>query len=612
VLTIKDKSKEHLNDVPLNQQLEPLAGSNVEQLLDSKIVIAGAQAADLEFMKTMLQISGFSNLLCCYNSDDVMECLRHGILGEICDIDLLVIDSNLTDVSVHDLRIIMDEFDEWRLIPIISLTQESQWDHAQLITDLGHSVTSLFYHPLTAESFPPAVMTALAVKRERDAAYQHRIHLEDELAKLKVMEARLQFLVGHDDLTGLLNRRQLESVLDLKLTQIRNFHTSAALFYVDVDRFKVLNDAIGHQAGDALLVQLSDELRSFFSVKDTLVRIGSDEFAILVENVDSEQAVDTADKLCEQFDGYVFEHHSHNYHLSVSIGVKFFNHTDTLTSGDVLAHANQACFTAKIRGRNCVNLYSPQDTEMITLRHNVEWAPRIRAALQLQNFILVYQPIHSVETGKVSHYECLIRMKVDNAIYYPDDFIPVAETMGLIHQIDLWVVNHAFDLIASIPEPVALTINLSGNIFLDRNLYPLIERKLEETAVDPKRIIFEITETAAISNYEKTKEMVIKLKALGFSFALDDFGAGFNAYNYLKQFPVDILKIDGSFITNLLNDSVDQLLVKSMVDIAHDLGKKTVAEYVEDESTMAMLMGYGVDYIQGYYIGMPQDQLPTS
>jgi diguanylate cyclase (GGDEF)-like protein len=603
---------EHLINVPLSQQSEPITGSNVDELLDSKIIIAGAKASDIEFMKTMLQISGFSNLIASYDANGVMECLRQGILGGTCDIDLLVIDTNLTDLSVHELRIIMDEFDEWRLIPIISLSQESQWDHAQLITDLGHSVTTLFYHPLTAESFPPAVMTSLAVKKERDTAYQHRIMLEDELAKLKVMEARLQFLVGHDDLTGLLNRRQLETVLDFKLTQIRNFRTSAALLYVDVDRFKVLNDAVGHQAGDALLVQISDELRSYFSVKDTLVRIGSDEFAILVENVTSEEAVELADRLRDFFDGYVFEHHTHNYHLSVSIGVKVVTHTDTAKSGDVLAHANQACYTAKIRGRNSVNLYSPEDTEMTTLRHNVEWAQRIRTALQQENFILVYQPIYSVAMSKISHYECLIRMKVDDTLYFPDDFIPVAETMGLIHQIDLWVVHHAFDLIATLPDTISLTINLSGNIFLDRNLYPLIEKKLLESAVNPKRIIFEITETSAISNFEKTKEMVVKLRELGCSFALDDFGAGFNAYNYLKQFPVDIVKIDGSFITNLLKDSVDKLLVKSMVDIAHNLGKKTVAEFVEDQATMDLLISYGVDYIQGYLVGVPKDTLPQA
>jgi len=607
VAELNEKSMEYLINIPPKQQNDPIIGSDVDVLLDSKIIIAGAKESDVEFMKTMLQISGFSNLTPRYDSEGVMKCLRHGIVNDVCDIDLLVIDSNLPGISVRELRIIMDDFDEWRLIPIISLTQESQWDHAQLISDLGNSVTSLFYHPLTAESFPPAVMTALAVKKERDLAYQQRSKLEDELDKLRVMESRLQFSVGHDDLTGLLNRRELENVLELTLTQVRNFNTTAALFYMDVDRFKVLNDAIGHQAGDELLVQISNELRRFFRASDTLVRIGSDEFAILVENIDSNSAVETAERLREFFDDYIFEQHSYHYHLSVSIGIKNINNSDLLSVGDVLAQANQACYTAKKRGRNAVNLYSSKDREMQTLRHNVEWTPRIRTALQQENFLLVYQPIYAVKTDNISHYECLIRMRTDDTLYYPDDFIPVAETMGLIHQIDLWVVNHAFNLLETLPNDISLTINLSSNIFLDTKLYPLVENRLIETGIAPHRIIFEITETAAMSNLDQTKEMVLKLRELGCHFALDDFGSGFNSYSYLKQFPVDILKIDGTFVTNLCNDSVDQLLVKSMIDIAHDLGKKTVAEFVEDEATKELLVSYGVDYIQGYLIGKPQE-----
>lgn len=603
---------EHVINVPSEQQgRDPLVGSDVDALLDSKIVIAGARESDVEFMKTMLQISGFSNISSRFDGDGVMECLRNGIYEDSCDIDLLIIDSNLTDLSVRELRLIMDDFDEWRLIPIISLTQESQWDHAQLITDLGHSVTSLFYHPLTAESFPPAVMTALAVKKERDVTYQKQIQLEDELAKLKVMEARLQFSVGHDDLTGLLNRRHLEQVLELTLTNARNFNSTAAIFYLDVDRFKVLNDAEGHEAGDSLLVQLSNELRGYFSVNDTLVRVGSDEFVILVDDIDDKKAIDVAEQLRVLFDGYVFEYRSHEYHISVSIGIKIID-TEVLTSGDALAQANQACYTAKKRGRNRVHLYCPQDTEMHTLRQNVEWAPRIRSALQQERFLLEYQPIHSIATGEISHYECLIRMQGDdNILYYPNDFIPVAETMGLIHHIDLWVVNHVFELIQTLPEHISLTLNLSGNIFLDQNLFPLVERKLYETGIDPHRVIFEITETAAISNFDQTKEMVTRLRSLGCNFALDDFGAGFNSYSYLKQLPVDILKIDGSFITGLESDPVDQLLVKSMIDIAHGLGKKTVAEFVERQSTMDLLEEYGIDYIQGYLVGKPQRTLKS-
>ena len=599
------------DEFAIEQQVAPITAADVADLLDSKIVIAGANISDVAFMETMLKINGFSDITSVHDGEGVIANLRQGIRDDICDVDLIVLDDNLADMNANDLRLIMDQFDEWRLIPIIALTKESQWDHAQLLTDLGHGVTSLHYRPLTAESFPPAVTTALAVKKERDIVSQRQSKLEDELATLKVMEARLQFSVTHDDLTGLSNRRRLEQAIELSLTQTLNFNNSSALFYIDLDSFKVLNDAEGHEAGDALLIQVANSLRSYFSIDDTLVRIGSDEYAVLVDDIDEGSAMDHAEGLRALFDGYNFESNERSYHLSVSIGVKLIEGKKASSAGEVLSHANQACFTAKQRGRNRVHLFSLDDREMHALHHNVKWAPRIRAALKQENFLLEFQPIHSLESETVTHYECLIRMRgEDGSLYYPDDFIPVAEAMGLIHQIDLWVVNHALDLMSMMASDISMTINLSGNIFLDQNLFPLVEKKLAQTGIDPYRIVFEITETSAISNFEQTKAMVERLRSLGCRFALDDFGAGFNSYSYLKHFPVDILKIDGGFITNLINDSVDQLLVKSMIDIAHSLGKKTVAEFVENETTMNLLKSYGVDFVQGYLIGKPQAYLP--
>jgi EAL domain-containing protein (putative c-di-GMP-specific phosphodiesterase class I) len=247
---------------------------------------------------------------------------------------------------------------------------------------------------------------------------------------------------------------------------------------------------------------------------------------------------------------------------------------------------------------------------MHTLRHSVEWAPRIRAALKEGLFLLEFQPIYSLESEQVSHYECLIRMRGDgNVIFYPKEFIPVAEAMGLIHQIDFWVVAKVFELIVNMPENLSFAINLSGNVFLDENLYKLVRDKLSQTKIDPNRIVFEITETYAISNFEQTRRMVSDLRSLGCRFALDDFGAGFNSYSYLKHFPVDILKIDGGFITDLDNDPVDQQLVKSMIDIAHSLGKKTVAEFVERRSTLELLKSYGVDMVQGFLVGKPNAKI---
>lgn len=592
---------------------DPTSVDAVTDLLDAKIIIGGAELAETAFTKTLLEVSGFSHIQTATSLEGVMHLLRQGIADEVCDIDLLILDKNLADLNLQDLRLVMDQFDEWRLIPIISLCKESQWDHAQVLTDLGHGVTSMLYHPLTAESLPPAIMTALAVKRERDTTYRQQLDLEDELANLKVMEARLQFSVSHDDLTGLANRRRLEQALELSLTQVRNFMSTSALFYIDLDSFKVLNDAEGHEAGDTLLVQVANSLRRYFRVNDTLVRIGSDEFAVLVDNTDKKTATEQAEGLRNLFDGYSFEHHGHHYHLSASIGIKLIQRQDATTIGEVLSHANQACYTAKKRGRNRVHIYSPEDQEMHTLRHSVEWAPRIRAALKEENFLLEFQPIFALDTGAITHYECLIRMRDEAGVmYYPKEFIPVAEAMGLIHQIDFWVVAKAFDLICSMPKELSFAINLSGNVFLDENLYRLVQDKLKQTQIEPSRIVFEITETSAISNFEQTKRMVTNLRSLGCRFALDDFGAGFNSYSYLKHFPVDILKIDGGFITDLDNDPVDQLLVKSMIDIAHSLGKKTVAEFVERESTLALLRGYGVDFVQGYLVGKPQPNIPNN
>ncbi|HIM39226.1 MAG TPA: EAL domain-containing protein [Methylophaga aminisulfidivorans] len=598
-----------MREIALDQKSDlPASIASVTELLDAKIIIGGRHPAETAFTKTLLEISGFKRIQSATDTDGVMLLLRQSIQNDLSDIDLLILDNDLPRISTKDIRMVMDQFDEWRLIPIISLCRQSIWDHAQLLTDLGYGVTSLLYHPMTAESLPPAIMTALAIKRERDKTFKRQTELEDELANLKVMEARLQFSVNHDDLTGLANRRRLENALDMTLSQVRNFMSVSALFYIDLDSFKVLNDAEGHEAGDTLLVQVANSLRRYFNINDILVRIGSDEFAVLVNNTDKETAIKLAEDLRNLFDGYDFEHH---YHLSASIGLKVIDADNATTVGEVLSHSNQACYTAKTRGRNRVHLYSPDDREMHTLRHSVEWAPRIRAALKEGLFLLEFQPIYSLESEQVSHYECLIRMRGDgNVIFYPKEFIPVAEAMGLIHQIDFWVVAKVFELIVNMPENLSFAINLSGNVFLDENLYKLVRDKLSQTKIDPNRIVFEITETYAISNFEQTRRMVSDLRSLGCRFALDDFGAGFNSYSYLKHFPVDILKIDGGFITDLDNDPVDQQLVKSMIDIAHSLGKKTVAEFVERRSTLELLKSYGVDMVQGFLVGKPNAKIP--
>jgi EAL domain-containing protein (putative c-di-GMP-specific phosphodiesterase class I) len=239
--------------------------------------------------------------------------------------------------------------------------------------------------------------------------------------------------------------------------------------------------------------------------------------------------------------------------------------------------------------------------------------PLIRTALLEKNFFLVFQPVVDLTSGAVTHYEALIRMRgSNNEVISPNEFIPVAERMGFIHGIDLWVVENAIDFLADIPSNISLSINLSSVAFQDEALLPAIKEKLEITWVDAKRITFEITETAAVDNFEQTREMIARIRALGCKFALDDFGAGFCSFNYLKTFPVDYVKIDGQFIQNLVNDETDQVLVKSMAEIATRLGKKTIAEFVETAGTVRILKEIGVHMGQGYIFGRPQIELLSS
>jgi EAL domain-containing protein (putative c-di-GMP-specific phosphodiesterase class I) len=279
----------------------------------------------------------------------------------------------------------------------------------------------------------------------------------------------------------------------------------------------------------------------------------------------------------------------------------------------LIAEAHQACYAAKANGRNMVQLYNDKDTEACTRRSDILWVPLIREALMENRFFLVFQPVVRVKDGAITHYEVLIRMRGKRSdIFSPGEFIPVAERMGLIHHIDLWVVDKSIDFLASLPEHqshVSLTINLSGVAFQDQSLLPLIKQKLEMTWISASRLAFEITETATVANYQQTREMIARIRALGCHFALDDFGAGFSSFDYIKKFPVDYLKIDGQFIKNLLHDETDQVLVKAMIDIARKLGKRTIAEFVENPKVLSLLKTLGIDYVQGYLIGKPEPHL---
>lgn len=280
---------------------------------------------------------------------------------------------------------------------------------------------------------------------------------------------------------------------------------------------------------------------------------------------------------------------------------------------ELISRARHACNMAKDNGRNLVWEYNEQDSSVRERRRDIYWVPLIKKALLNDSFFLVFQPIVNLFSGEVSHYEVLIRMRGDdNEVISPVEFIPVAERMGLIHSIDLWVVESAITFLAKLPTEksnISLSINLSSVAFQDASLLPTIKEKLELTWVDAKRIAFEITETAAVGNFEKTRDMITKIRALGCKFSLDDFGAGFCSFNYLKTFPVDYVKIDAQFIRDLINNPTDQILVKSMTELVANLGKKTIAEYVDTPEAIEKLREIGVNLGQGYIFGKPEMHL---
>lgn len=560
-------------------------------------------------MQTILAEGHFHNIHTVENFQKLQEYLRD-CESENKAIELVIISDNLQDIDVIEAcqKLCQGETNNLAVVPVLTSANDAQVEEC-----FEAGALDVLLSPVTASDLIPRIKLTLNLHYERGLRFIREDAWETELSERKVMEARLKHLVAHDDLTGLANRRRLEQALELAVIRARNFHRINALLYLDLDQFKVINDAEGHDVGDRMLIEVANKLRSYVKPGQLVARIGSDEFAILLEHVTESDAMDFAELLRKSLSESQFHSGAATYHVGVSIGLVLNTPEEDVNVSQLLARADQACYVAKTQGRNTVYKFSGEDAGLRELRSDARWVPVLRQALADDKFFMVFQPVMNLRDGTVNHFEALIRMRGEGGeIYAPVDFIPVAERMGLIQQIDLWVVEHVLDFMAALPPEhadVCISINLSGHAFQGNNLLPLIKQKLEMTWVSASRLTFEITETAAITNFSETRDMVAKLRAIGCRFALDDFGSGFCSFSYIKNYPVDMLKIDGSFIVNLINDETDQLLVKSMIEVAHSLGKKVVAEYVENRQILEKLRELGADYVQGHYIGMPEIDL---
>lgn len=424
-----------------------------------------------------------------------------------------------------------------------------------------------------------------------------------DISERKRISERMQYLATHDPLTDIPNRYLLEEGLKRAIIKAKR-GKKATLLFIDVDNFKLINDTYGHSVGDQVLISLGGFLKERVGEEGFLARLGGDEFAILLEEVDDQEAEALAEELRSSVDETeVLIAKELTINMSISIGIVMID--GTLETQKLLSHADVALFSAKEWGRNRVVFVQPEDDSLNKLLDINEMLRQLKNALREERFILYFQPVCDIETGKTTHYEALIRMiGKDGEVITPNHFIPVAERFGLMAQIDKWVIQTAVIKMKRYPE-LSLFINLSGTSLGDDYLLESIERNIKESGISPSRIGFEITETAVVKDLVHAEQWIQRLKTLGCSFALDDFGRGFSSFSYLQMLPVDYIKIDGSYIRNLNSNPTHRALVQAISTVAKTLGKKTVAEFVEDAEVMNTLKGMGVDYGQGYYIGKP-------
>ena len=458
---------------------------------------------------------------------------------------------------------------------------------------------------LPGEDAHARLLLALSLLRERHLRLAREQMFRTQLADRRVMEARLNYIATHDELTDLANRAALEKALGEAIALGKRRHITNALLYLDLDRFKLHNDAAGHGAGDALLQVVGNRLRGALPPEYLLARLGSDEFAVLLQGVDEQEAHALAEQLRATIADIEPDGVQVVYHVGISIGLTLIRPGAITSASQALAQAEQASYVAKTRGGNAVHRFSHEDAALESLREDMRWASPIRQALIENRFFLAFQPILSVADDTIAHYEALIRIPTTlGGDGNSARFMAAAERLGLAQQIDLWVVNNAIDFLAERQE-LSLGVNLSSHAFQEPALLPLLHHKLSRSAIAPQQLTFEITETAAVMNFAETRRMIGQIRDLGCRFALDDFGSGFSTYNYIKQFPIDMLKIDGSFIVGLREDAMDRAIVKSMIDIGHSLEKDVVAEFIDDAETFRLLTEMGIDHAQGYYIGRP-------
>lgn len=466
------------------------------------------------------------------------------------------------------------------------------------ISDLHQPIAELAKGNLNVE-FKPA-------KHREISAIVHA--LESTASLLGKRNARLVTLANQDVLTGLLNRRRLIDEIKREIDNVAGSKLSSALLFIDLDQFKYVNDTCGHPAGDRLIRKVADQLKSSVNDQGIVARFGGDEFAILAHGVNKQQARKLADKILEDMRRLAHVENNNVFHVHCSIGIAMiidgkFDHDQ------IIAQADIACREAKAGGRDRFDFYSMSEQEAEKMVADVGWMSRLREAIDNDLFMLRYQPIVEISTGKVMYHEVLLRMQGNNGkIIAPEAFLPAAVRFGLMAEIDAWLVEHAIAAVAKHqkkrPE-LRFAFNLSASAFERPDLGDFVRATLDKHGVPPSSVIIEIAESVIVRQLSNVDTQIASLRKLGCELALDDFGAGYNSLSCLQQLPMTYIKIEGSFIKDIVKNSLDQKMVRLIGEVGRESGMKTIAEYVQNGAAMSLLGKLGIDFAQGYYIGRP-------
>ena len=453
------------------------------------------------------------------------------------------------------------------------------------------------------------VSVSATLVRDEHGEPLHVLGQMQDVTERREYEARLRHLADHDPLTGLLNRRGFERALEAHIARTRRYGAAGALLVIDLDGFKYVNDTLGHHAGDQLIIACASALRERLRETDVLARLGGDEFAVLLPVESATEAATVATALVE-----VVRQRARGFggqqagNVTASIGVAAVE-AATVSGGELMVSADLAMYEAKEAGRNQFAVYQADSKRQPRIRAQMTWLQRLDRALAEERLVLHAQPIVDLRTRETVRHEILLRMVGDDGeLILPESFLPAAERFGTITAIDRWVAAEAIRAMGKATAAggrLSLSVNVSARSVGDAELLAVLGDELAAAGVDPADLVVELTETAAVADIPRAGAFAEAVRALGCGFALDDFGAGFGSFSYLKHLPFDMLKIDGEFVANAQDNETDRLVISAVTGIAHGLGRTTVAALIEDGPVIDLLLAHGVDFGQGHHLGRP-------